>query len=227
MIVEEFLVGSPTATGPSFADYLSVESVVSAGTLSHIAVTGRFPPAEPFRETGLFIPSDLSSFETQAVLDVATKAIEALDIRIGFLHTEIKLTPSGPQIIEVNGRLGGSVPDMATLALGLNLFQMSLRVALGERIVFDSLPATNGVGYLFSPHSPQWARRVVSVDGLDELGRYPGVKSVFLNRKPGDDIDWRKGSHEYVFSVIGAAPDHQGLLAAKKYIDEEVVVTYA
>ncbi len=226
MIVEEFLVGSPTATGPSFADYLSVESVVSAGKISHVAVTGRFPPAEPFRETGLFIPSDLSSFETQAVLDLATRAIEVLDIRIGFLHTEIKLTPTGPQIIEVNGRLGGSVPDMAALALGLDLFQLSLRIAIGERVVFDSLPPTTGVGYLFSPHSPQWARRVASVDGLDELGEYPGVKSVFLNRKPGDEIDWRKGSHEYVFSVIGAAPDHQGLLAAKKYIDEEVVVTY-
>jgi hypothetical protein len=227
MIVEEFLVGESTSTGPDFADYLSVESVVSAGTISHVAVTGRFPPAEPFRETGLFIPSDIDQCLTQNVLDVATKAISALEIRIGFLHTEIKLTPSGPKVIEVNGRLGGSVPEMAALALGINLFELSLRVALGEHVVFHSLPPTSGVGYLLSPHSPQWARKVVSVDGLDRLGDYSGVKTLFLNRKPGDDIDWRKGSHEYVFSVIGAAPDHAGLLAVKKFVDEEVTVTYA
>jgi biotin carboxylase len=227
MIVEEFLVGESTSTGPDFADYLSVESVVSAGTISHVAVTGRFPPAEPFRETGLFIPSDIDRCLTQHVLDVATQAISALGIRIGFLHTEIKLTPSGPKVIEVNGRLGGSVPEMAALALGINLFELSLRVAVGEHVVFDRLPATKGVGYLLSPHSPQWARKVVSVDGLDRLGDYPGVKTIFLNRKPGDDIDWRKGSHEYVFSVIGAARDHAELLAVKRFVDEEVTVTYA
>jgi hypothetical protein len=30
-----------------------------------------------------------------------------------------------------------------------------------------------------------------------------------------------------VFSVIGAARDHAGLLAVKKFVDEEVTVTYA
>jgi biotin carboxylase len=227
MIIEEFLVGASTLTGADFADYVSVESVVCDGTISHVAVTGRFPPAEPFRETGLFIPSDISPDLTQKVLDVATKAISAIGIQIGFLHTEIKLTPNGPQIIEVNGRLGGSVPEMAALALGVNLFELSLRVALGEHVVFDSLVPTNGVGYLFSPHSPQWARRVVSVEGLDRLGEYPGVQTVFLNRKPGDDIDWRKGSHEFVYSVIGAAPDYGSLLAVKQFLDEKVTVTYA
>jgi hypothetical protein len=65
------------------------------------------------------------------------------------------------------------------------------------------------------------------VDGLDRVGEYPGVKTVFLNRKPGDEIDWRKGSHEYVFSVIGAVSGHDDLLEVKRFIDEEVTVTYA
>jgi biotin carboxylase len=226
MIVEEFLAGTPTVTGPLFADYLSVESVVSGGRISHVAVTGRFPPAEPFRESGLFIPSDIDSYHVHDVLEVASQAISALEVRIGFLHTEIKLTPNGPQIIEVNGRLGGSVPEMASLALGVDLFELSLRVALGEVVTFDHLLRAQGVGYLFSPHSPQWARRVLRVDGLDQLGAYPGVETVFLNRTPGQAIDWRKGSHEFVYSVIGLAPDHEGLLAVKRFIDEQVTVTY-
>lgn len=113
------------------------------------------------------------------------------------------------------------------IAAGVDLVEMSLRVALGEKVVFDDLLPTHAVGYLLSPHSPQWARRVVSIEGLDRVGEYPGVKSVFLNRKPGDDIDWRKGSHEYVFSVIGGVPDHESLLAVKRFVDEEVTVTYA
>lgn len=96
MIVEEYLAGPVPPRNPSFADYVSVESVVSVGETSHLAVTGRFPPAEPFRESGLFIPSDLSPCETESVLDVATRAIAAMGIEIGILHTEIKLTPDGP-----------------------------------------------------------------------------------------------------------------------------------
>jgi hypothetical protein len=227
MIVEEYLAGASPPLSPHFADYVSVESVVSGGQTSHVAVTGRFPPDEPFRESGLFIPSDLTPSQVEDVLDVATRAISALGIRIGFLHTEIKLTPRGPQVIEVNGRLGGSVPEMTSIAAGIDLIELSLRVALGEKIGFETLAPTDRVGYLFSPHSPQWARRIVSIEGLDRLSEYPGVQFVFLNRKPGDEIDWRKGSHEYVFLVIGGAPDHQGLLAARRFVYEQVRVTYA
>jgi biotin carboxylase len=227
MVIEEYLVGATPPFSPHFADYLSVESVVSAGHTSHLAVTGRLPPAEPFRETGLFIPSDLPVSETAGVLDVATKAISALGIGVGFLHTEIKMTARGPQVIEVNGRLGGSIPDILSIAAGIDLFELSQRVALGAPVVFDNLVPTHAVGYLLCPHAPQWARRVKSVDGLDRLGAYPNVRTVFLNRQPGDDIDWRKGSHEYVYSVIGGAPDHEGLRRVLRFVDDEVAVTYA
>ncbi len=112
MIVEEYLVGASPPPSALFADYVSVESVVSAGTISHVAVTGRFPLAPPFRESGFVIPSDLGPSDTRAVLDVASRAIAALGVRVGFLHTEIKLTPDGPRIIEVNGRLGGAIPAL-------------------------------------------------------------------------------------------------------------------
>ncbi|MGH9029454.1 MAG: hypothetical protein ACRDV4_07550, partial [Acidimicrobiales bacterium] len=169
----------------------------------------------------------LQRCETEAVLDVATRAIDALGIGIGILHTEIKLTPDGPRVLEVNGRIGGSVPEMMSIAVGVDVIEMSFRVALGEKFVFDDLLPTRAVGYLLNPHPPQWARRVVSIEGLDRVGEFPGVKSVFLNRKPGDEVDWRKGTFEHVFLVIGRAVDHAGLLTVKRFIDDEVAIAYA
>jgi biotin carboxylase len=226
MIVEEYLVGASPPPSPRFADYVSVESLVCAGKISHIAVTGRFPLAEPFRESGFVIPSDLGPTDTKDVLDLASLAISALGVRIGFLHTEIKLTADGPRIIEVNGRLGGSIPVMMTQATGVDVMELSKRVALGEHIVFDDLIPASRVGYLFYVQAPMAARRVVAVEGLTELSEFPGVDSVFLARQPGDEVDWRKGSHQYVFSVVGAAPDHEGVLATKRFIDEEVRMTF-
>lgn len=227
MVVEEFLVAASPPYSACFASYLSVESVVAGGNISHVAMTGRFAPAEPFRETGYFIPSDLSSSQTKDVLGVASRAIEALGVGVGFLHTEIKLTPGGPRVIEVNGRLGGGIPEMAALATGVDLYKLSLRVALGEKIVFDDLVPTHRVSYILSPQPPQWARRLVSVEGLDQLAEHPGVETIHLNRHPGDDVDWRKGNYQYIFSVLGVASDHKGVLAVQQLIDEQVTMTYA
>jgi hypothetical protein len=88
---------------------VSVESIVREGVIEHFMVTGRFPFAPPFRETGLFLPSDLGLAERDSVTSLATAAAAAMKVRHGFLHTEIKMTPAGPRIVQVNGRLGVSV----------------------------------------------------------------------------------------------------------------------
>jgi len=48
---------------------------------------------------------------------------------------------------------------------------------------------------------------VLNVVGLDKVAEYPGVTSVSMDRKQGDEVDWRKGSHEYVFTVLARLPD--------------------
>jgi biotin carboxylase len=227
MVIEEYLVGASPAPSAHFADYVSVESVVVAGEISHMAVTGRTMPDEPFRETGLVIPSDFSSSAVKAILEVATSAISALGVRTGFLHTEIKMTVAGPRVIEVNGRLGGFVPQVLALAApGINLFEMSQQVALGSHFAFAEPVPTDRVGYVICEQPPQSAHHVARVGGLDRLAEFPGVDAVSLSRQPGDEVDWRKGSHEYVYSVLGAAPDYEGVLAVQQFIEEAVTVDY-
>ena len=126
----------PTET---MADYVSVETFVSCGRTSHAAVTGKIALADPFRETGSFIPAHLSADTLNAVLDVASAAVDAIGVTLGAFHTEIKLTPDGPRVIEVNGRLGGgALPDVFTLACGESPHRLAGRVALGEEVVFAS-----------------------------------------------------------------------------------------
>ena len=62
LVVEEYLADAdgPVA-GEGFAGYVSVESAVDDGRVVHLAVNGRTPPADPFRETGFFIPSALDA----------------------------------------------------------------------------------------------------------------------------------------------------------------------
>src|SRR5262249_15161582 len=72
-----YLGDDPAWVEAPYAGYVSVESVVADGVISPLALTGRFPPAENFRETGFFIPAALDAGSRSAVLDLATQAINA------------------------------------------------------------------------------------------------------------------------------------------------------
>jgi biotin carboxylase len=194
--------------------------------MSHFAVNGRLPFAEPFRETGTFIPAEMSKAEQEAVLEVAAAALRAVGVRTGFCHTEIKLTPNGPRVVEVNGRLGGGVHEMLFQASGVALLRLSIRAALGEPVLVEGPVPCDRVGWRLMRQLPTSARRVVSVEGLDRLAKYPGVNAVFLNRGPGDPVDWREGTGDYVFEASGAVADHEGLLQINRFLHEQVSVEY-
>jgi len=213
--------------GVDFAGYVSVESIVSDNVVSHFAVTGRTPMAKPFRETSAFIPAELSHRNRELAMALADQAVRAVKVSIGCVHTEIKFTPEGPRVIEVNGRIGGHVPDTLAAATGLQILPLAMRIALGERIVFTSLPTCSSVGYVLHYHAPVGVRRILSVSGLDTLRKRPGVESVTLNRGPGKLVDWHEGSFGHVFAVSGSLANHGELrqllhfIAATVRIDGE------
>jgi biotin carboxylase len=227
MLLEEYLPDGPPLPGGFEADYVSVETVVAAGRMSHLAITGRFPPAPPFRETGFFIPATLSPEQEVEVLALAGATLRALGVEVGAAHTEIKLTPDGPRVIEVNGRVGGGVPNMLALTTGLDIVELSMRAALGlDDELPRELPRARGVGYRFFYQPPASARRVTELDGIDRLRRHPGVESVQLHLPPGSEIDARHGTRTYLFAVVGAAPDYAGMLAVHEFLQREIGARY-
>ncbi|MDT7734308.1 MAG: hypothetical protein QOE12_1482, partial [Mycobacterium sp.] len=189
MLLEGYLPDDPARAGDPYGGYVSVESVVADGAVSHLALTGRFPPAENFRETGFFIPAALDADSRSAVLDLATRAIAALGVRTGCLHTEVKFTADGPRIIEVNGRLGGGVPEMLERAAGVSLLDLTLRVALGESVSVDSPVATNRIGYRFFLQPPTVSATVTAVEGISDFSDRAEVDTVSLHQAPGATLD--------------------------------------
>lgn len=212
LVVEEYIPDADRdVAGAGFAGYVSVESFVSAGVVCHLAVNGRTPPAHPFRETGFFIPSALDAALQRDVLEVAATAARAVGVTTGCLHTEIKLTPSGPVVIEVNGRIGGGVPELLAAAAGERFLSIAMRLALGEAMVLDGPLHCERVAFLLYVQAPPELRVVTSIEGLDELRALSGVDEVLLRRGPGERVDWREGNHGHVLSVFGTVEDHDEL----------------
>jgi hypothetical protein len=194
-----------------YANYLSVESVISAGNISHVAITGRFPIAEPFRESGNILPGRLAPEYHEPVFAMVEAAIAALGVTDSIIHTEIKLSADGPKLIEVNGRLGGRPPYVLGSVSDVNLFQVACDIAVGTPVAFAGLAECDGVGFWLMVQPPMAARRVGRVRGLDDLSALPGVESVSLNRGPGETVDWRDGTASHVVTVRGRADDYDSL----------------
>ena len=226
VVVEEFLPGVPELMAPNFASFVSVESVIGAGQLRHLAVTGKFPLAYPFRETGHFIPSHLPQPVVSKVLEVVTAAISGVGITVGAVHSEVKLTPRGPRIIEVNGRVAGAIPEVLSRASGFSLLQSTMSAALGGAPAGTDLVPCERIGYRINVQPPTWARRVRSIDGIDALRSLPGVTSVGVLRNDGDPVDWRLGTDELVLVVIGSVASLDALEEVRFEIDKAVTVDY-
>ncbi|AOT70569.1 ATP-grasp domain-containing protein [Geosporobacter ferrireducens] len=128
-ILEEYLIGNE----------VSVESVIFNKKIHHYGIVQKYICNEPyFEEVGHSFPAELPDDLIENTLNVTAKGIEALGINSGVTHTELRLTPSGPVIVEIGARLGGDkIPYLIQLATGINLARNAIKVALGQNPDFE------------------------------------------------------------------------------------------
>ncbi|MGW7282690.1 ATP-grasp domain-containing protein [Streptomyces sp. NPDC054844] len=124
ILVEEF------AQGPE----ISVDSVVHRGTVTPVCLARKEVGFEPyFEETGHVVDPDDPLWADETLTDVVVRTHSALDFTDGVTHTEIRLTPNGPKVIEVNARIGGGmIPLLHLMGGGPDLALAAADVACGR-----------------------------------------------------------------------------------------------
>lgn len=230
LLVEEYLQGRGSA-GP-FADDMAVELMVQRGRVYRLATTGKFPHAPPFRGRGCFLPSHVDPSTEADVFGAAEAAVHALGIKDGFVNVDVKLTPEGPRVVEVNGRLGGNVQLLMELAGGPAILPWIFRLALGhdmtgepafKRVLEGAWPR---IGYFAWIQSPMSATRLSDAQGIDEVAALPHVSSVVRNKHQGDSVDWVSGGRFNVCEVFGYVKEFEELAAARREIDEIINLSF-
>ncbi len=233
-VLETFLADRNPPASSVGADMVSVESVVEDGVIHHIALTGRFTLDLAFREAGHFLPCDLSPGDREATLAMATDAARALGLAFGILHTELKITPEGPRIIEVNGRVGGGIPELLERLGGPPIVTWAMAQALGLGIDLSGLdpdgPLLMGdhpVAFCYWMGPPEHATVVRSVDGIAEARALDDVTRVNLVRRAGDAVSAQAGGmFGYVAEVSGLTDSHDTLTRLIDRIDATLLIGY-
>jgi len=222
LVAEEFIVGKKR---PPLGDYVSVESCAVDGKITHLGITGKFDILPPFREQGGFWPAPISDLERSDILDLTQRALVGLGIWTGMIHTEVKLTADGPRVIEVNGRVGGQINDMAMRASGIDLIALGARIALG--LNSDDVVVAKPKKIYFQYHNspPLDARRLTDVRGAAAAKKVAGVTSYEIFLHPPAVLE-RDFMTRWIDVVRGEARDHDEMLTVLDKANELLSFVY-
>jgi ATP-grasp domain len=211
VFAEQFIVGEPWA-GPHRADYVSAELFRPGGGTGAAAlrfVTDRLPSAWPFRETGLVLPSVIGPERQRLLLTTAERALDAVGAHQGVFHVEIKTKSPVPEIIELNGRLGGFVARLVRYSTGENLGRLALSCILGH--TQELTLSWDRCAQVLLFQAPPAAVAVTSAPTRREIRRMPGVVAVDDVSPEGTAVDWRHGTNRAVAWVWLTGDGHDEL----------------
>lgn len=199
-VVEEYIRDADMYGADWLANYISVESAVSRGAIGHIGISARLPLAEPVREGGLIFSVPPDEETAAAVVDLAERAIRATGVTTGLVHTEIKMSPDGPQVIEVNARLGGWLERVIPRAAGLDPVRLAVDLALGDPLP-DDFGVQRKVVMVAFAQPPMAATAVDKMPSASELRALPGVFGVDRRSRNGQSVDWRNGTLGRLYDI--------------------------
>lgn len=176
-------------------------------------------------------PAELPEDEVARVLDYNARTVEALGLTFGATHGEYLITADGtPYLIEIANR-GGGVYTAPVIVPSLSFApvpELLLRNAFGE------FPGPEGV-----EPAPQARSTVlgfidfgvrgtlVSVGGVDDALRIPGVLAVYVLARTGAPLpDITHGPSRHGF-VIATAPTRDGARALVRQVRDTLQVVTA
>jgi biotin carboxylase len=199
-LVEEYVDG-PEVTVIGFS---------SRGEFVPLAVTDRLtadPPA-----FGVALAHLWPSRHAEAAAEVTRRAVGAIGIEDGPSYTQLRISPGGPEVIEVAARLGGGHDaELVEAATGVDLNWLALASALGrtppvEQVTAAYAPRVGGAVTRFLVAPPGVLESVEVPQGL------PGVLRTRVYREPG-----------YVFTPLRRGSDRAGALLAVGASREEAL----
>lgn len=194
VLVEEFL------DGPEF-------SVETMGT-QVVGVTAKhLSPTPWFVEIG----HDFPAAAPPGVAATALAALRALGLGWGAAHVELRLTATGPRVVEVNPRLaGGMLPRVVEEALGVDLVAHAVAVAAGiDRPVTPTRRHHAAIRFVVADRSGL----LTGFDGLDEARAVPHVVEVEPSKPIGAEITIRHSFTDRLGYAIAAG--ESGSVAAR------------
>lgn len=214
-LLEEYLEGPE----------ISVESLSFGGHHVVIAVTGK-QTLPNFVECGHVIPAQIDETTMSEVRALTARFLDAVGLRHGPAHTEIKLTPQGPRILESHNRVGGDeINRMVAEVYRIDMVATAFAWPFGK-VDAVSLPPVprKAVAIRFFTPAPG---RVLSIDGVNEVRTIPAVIDLHLDIEQGSRVDEVRSSLDRSGHLMVQAPTSAEALELCQRLSNQVKIVMA
>jgi biotin carboxylase len=188
----------------------SVEMFSVGGVATPIGVTAKTVGALPwFVEAGHLFPAPLLGDRGPALVACTAAALTAAGIKDGPTHTELRLGPAGPAVIEINARLaGGMIPELIRLTTGIDMLRQQILAATGQ------LPRLRPAGPAKKPFAgirfllPVRTGMLDRITGAESAARLPGVAEIAITATAGSPVTIARDAYGRLGHVIahGSSP---------------------
>jgi biotin carboxylase len=181
---DQFLLVEDFIPGREFA----VEGIMSAGDLDILAIFDKPDPLDgPFFEETIYVTPSRAALPVQEAIQRATvAAVQALGLRHGPIHAEMRVNERGVWMLEVAARpIGGLCAAALRFSNGDRLEDVILCHAAGD---YEGRPEladpARGVMMIPIPEEGIYGR----VQGVEDAGRVAGIEEVIITAKEGQRL---------------------------------------
>lgn len=197
------LFAEPYFSGPVY----SAETLTWAGRTRLLGVSSRLMSPEPlFREEITAFPVAFPEQRRAELERWLNDVLAALAYTDRFAHVEFALTRTGPEIIEVNPRIGGAlVAEGMCRALGCNVYTAMVETALGHRPALIDADLPGGPAVAFVLAYPREPGTLTGIAGLDRFADMPGSPAWYPTKAVGDRLEHLTDSRGYAGIVYAEA----------------------
>ncbi|CAL9336837.1 hypothetical protein SUDANB176_00182 [Streptomyces sp. enrichment culture] len=197
------LFAEPYFSGPVY----SAETLTWAGRTRLLGVSSRLMSPEPyFREEITAFPVAFPKARRAVLERWLGEVLGAIGYTDRFAHVEFVLTAGGPEVVEINPRIGGAlVGEGMCRALGVNVYEAMIEAALGRRPRLMDADLPGGPAVAFVLGYPAAPGVFTGVAGLDRLADMPGLPAWYPVRSVGDPVEHLADSRGYAGIVYAEA----------------------
>ena len=167
---------------------VALEGLLRGGELHTLALFDKPDPLDgPFFEETIYVtPSRLPEAQQRLISETTQRAADALELRDGPLHAELRLNGAGAWPVDVAARtIGGLCARTLSFGAGMSLEEIVLRHAIGAPL--ESLnreSAASGVMMIPVPR----AGLLRAVHGVEEAEAAPQIENIEIEARPGDRL---------------------------------------
>jgi len=205
VLVEEYLTG----------EEISVDAAVRHGRTLPLFLARKqvdYPPY--FEEVGHVVDAADPLLTDGQLLRILQQTHDALAFTDGMTHTEFKLTPDGPKVVEVNARLGGDmIPYLGQCATGIEPGAVAAAISCDIAPEISASRCRIGAVRFFYVAEPDTTIERVSFSAA----AHPALDSTAVLVEPGDVVSPPPGGTTfgrvgYATAVADSAADCQAAL---------------